>query len=81
MTTQCDRTAIVFSKPNCPQCVQAKALLASRNVCVDERVVGVDVTVQDVIEAVGSVVRSVPQIVLDGTPISSVAALRDALAA
>lgn len=77
--SECSRQAVVYSKPMCPQCVQAKALLEANNVCVEERVVGTDLSIDQLFEELGVVVRSVPQIVLDGTHVSSITALQAAL--
>ena len=74
----CNRFAVVYSKPNCPECVNAKLLLETYNICVDERIVGLDLSVADLVAELGPV-RSVPQIVLDGAHLNSVKALRETL--
>ena len=58
----CENFAIVYTKPGCPQCVQAKTLLTSRNYCIQEKVIGSDVTLNELFEHIGMQVRSVPQI-------------------
>jgi glutaredoxin 3 len=60
--------AIVYSKPNCPFCVRAKALLSQKGIEVEERsaVDHRDTLIQKVTEATGAAPRTVPQIWLDG---------------
>ena len=57
--------AIVWSKDNCPYCVQAKALLNQKNIQFEERKIGEGWTKEQLLEAVPSA-RTVPQIFLDG---------------
>jgi len=57
--------AIVWSKPQCPYCDQAKALLNAKGYAVEERKIGNGFTKEQLLEAVPSA-RSVPQIFLDG---------------
>lgn len=75
----CSGHAVVYSKPNCPQCDAAKAILEANRICFDVKVVGQDVTMEDLFADVG-LVRSVPQMRLNGVHISSVEALRTAMA-
>lgn len=56
--------AIVWSKPNCPFCDQAKALLTMKGIEFEERKVGNDWTKEQLLEAVPTA-RTVPQIFLD----------------
>lgn len=56
---------IVWSKPDCPQCDQAKHLLNLRGVAYEERTVGQGWTREQLLESVPTA-RSVPQIFLDG---------------
>lgn len=56
---------IVYSKPNCPYCVRAKHLLESLNVKYTEKVVGVDTTREELLEAAPNA-RTVPQIIING---------------
>ena len=56
---------IVYSKPNCPYCVRAKTLLDSYSVSYTEKVVGVDVTREQLLEAAPNA-RTVPQIIING---------------
>ena len=55
--------AIVWSKDQCPFCVQAKALLESRGIEYEERNVSKDWTREQLLEAVPNA-RTVPQIFL-----------------
>lgn len=56
--------AIVWSKYNCNQCEQAKALLTQRNIPFEERKIGDGYTKEELLEAVPTA-RTVPQIFLD----------------
>ena len=58
----------VYSKDNCPFCVQAKFLLDSMHVAFVEKKIGVDVTREQLLE-IAPHARTVPQIVIDGTVI------------
>ena len=56
--------AIVWSKDQCPFCVQAKALLESRGIEYEERNVSQNWTKEQLLEAVPTA-RTLPQIFLD----------------
>ena len=56
--------AIVWSKDQCPYCVQAKALLESKGIEYEERNVSLDWTREQLLEAVPTA-RTLPQIFLD----------------
>ena len=56
--------AIVWSKPQCPYCDQAKALLNAKGYVIEERKIGNGFTKEQLLEDVPSA-RSVPQIFLD----------------
>ncbi len=56
--------AIVWSKDQCPYCVQAKALLESRGIEYEERNVSQDWTREQLLEAVPTA-RTLPQIFLE----------------
>jgi glutaredoxin 3 len=58
-------TAIVWSKPQCPNCDQAKALLKLNDIAYEERMIGEGYTKEQLLEVVPAA-RSVPQIILDG---------------
>jgi glutaredoxin 3 len=55
--------AIVWSKDQCPYCVQAKSLLESRGIEYEERNVSKDWTREQLLEAVPTA-RTLPQIFL-----------------
>lgn len=56
--------AIIWSKPGCSFCTAAKKLLNTRNVTVEERVIGDGWSKDQLLEAVPNA-RTVPQIFLD----------------
>ncbi len=56
--------AVIWSKDQCPYCVQAKALLASRGVEYEERNINHEWTREQLLEAVPNA-RTLPQIFLD----------------
>jgi glutaredoxin len=57
--------AVVWSKPACPYCDQAKALLKMKGIEYEEKIIGDGYLKEDLLEAVPGA-RSVPQIILDG---------------
>ena len=57
--------ATVWSKPACPHCDSAKALLKLKGIEVEERKLGPDWTKEQLLEAVPGA-RSVPQVFIDG---------------
>ena len=67
--------AIVWSKYNCPNCDQAKALLGQRAIPFEERKIGDGYTKEELLEEIPSA-RSVPQIFIDGVLIGGVNELR-----
>lgn len=56
--------ATVWSKDNCPFCVEAKKILISRGYEVDERIIGFNTTKEDLLRAVPTA-RSVPQVFIE----------------
>lgn len=56
---------IVWSKVQCPYCDMAKSLLKSKEIVFEERMIGVNWTREQLLEAVPSA-RTVPQIILNG---------------
>ena len=60
--------AIVWSKDQCPYCVQAKALLASKGIEYEERNIMHEWTKEQLLEAVPTA-RTLPQIFLDDVAI------------
>lgn len=67
--------AIVWSKDNCPYCVQAKALLNQKNIQFEERKIGDGWSKEQLLEAVPNA-RTVPQIFLDGELVGGFTELR-----
>jgi glutaredoxin 3 len=57
-------TAIIWSRDNCPYCVQAKALLEQKGIEFEERKIGDGWTKEQLLEAVPNA-RTVPQIFLN----------------
>ena len=70
--------AIVWSKYDCPYCDQAKALLKSKGIQVEEKKIGDGYTKEELLEAVPTA-RSVPQIFLDGELVGGFNELRKKL--
>lgn len=66
---------VIWSKENCPQCDQAKALLKSKQLVYEERKIGNGYTREDLLEA-APMARTVPQIFIDGQHVGGVAELR-----
>jgi len=71
--------AVVWSKPQCPYCDQAKALLTQKGIAFEERKIGSGYTREQLLEAVPTA-RSVPQIFLDDELIGGFAELKQHLA-
>ena len=68
--------AIIWSKENCPYCLQAKALLKQKNIEVEERNISQgDWTKEQLLEAVPTA-RTLPQIFLDDNYIGGFTELR-----
>lgn len=67
--------AIVWSKDQCPYCVQAKALLESKGIEYEERNVSKDWTKEQLLEAVPTA-RTLPQIFLNEEHVGGFVELR-----
>jgi len=67
--------AVVWSKNQCPFCVQAKALLELKGIEFEERNVSTDWTKEQLLEAVPTA-RTLPQIFLDDNYIGGFTELR-----
>lgn len=67
--------AVVWSKDACPFCVQAKALLESRDIEFEERNVSKDWTREQLLDAVPNA-RTLPQIFLDDKLVGGFTELR-----
>jgi glutaredoxin 3 len=68
-------TAIIWSRDNCPYCVQAKALLEQKGIEFEERKIGTDWTKEQLLEAVPNAM-SVPQIFLNDELVGGFTELR-----
>ena len=71
--------AIIWSKDQCPFCVQAKSMLESRGIEYEERNVSKDWTREQLFEAVPTA-RTLPQIFLDEEYVGGFTELRKKLA-
>jgi glutaredoxin len=71
--------AVVWSQTNCPACTEAKRLLDSKGIVYEVKMLGVDVTKKDLIDAIPHA-RSVPQIFLDNEYIGGLPELKRKLA-
>ena len=45
-------STVVYSKPNCPSCVKAKALLKNKNIPYVEKIIGQDIAVEEVCKVI-----------------------------
>ena len=71
--------AIVWSKENCSQCLQAKNMLKLRGIAIEERVIGQGPwTKEDLLRAVPAA-RTVPQIFLDDEYVGGFLELKERL--
>ena len=43
-------STVVYSKPNCPSCVKAKALLKNKNIPYVEKIIGQDIAVETLLK-------------------------------
>ena len=66
---------IIWSKPNCPNCILAKRLVQSYDIEYEERIIGDTWTREQLLEAVPTV-RTVPAVFVDGEYIGSYEDLR-----
>ena len=59
-------TITIYSKPNCTFCVKSKALVKGLGLTYEEKMFGKDFnTPEELYEAVGKQVRTMPQVVID----------------
>ena len=71
-------TAILWSKPACPFCVQAAALLTSNGIEFEERKIGSGWTKEDLLKVVPNA-RTIPQIFIDGILVGGFTELKQKL--
>ena len=58
---------IIYSKPNCVYCTKAKGLMDKLNLPYEEKIFGKDFqSPEELFEALGKQVRTMPQIKIDG---------------
>lgn len=70
--------AVVWSKEQCPMCIQAKTLLAQKGIEYEERVVGAGWSKDQLLEQVPNA-RAVPQVFVDGEHVGGYVELRNYL--
>jgi len=68
------RNIVVYSKPNCPYCVSAKQFLATQGYTFEEKILGVNITKEELLEAIPNA-KTAPLIVINGTVIGGYDAL------
>lgn len=66
-----EKSAVVYSIPNCGFCMKVKHLLRTQDIKFSERVIGKDVTKEEAITEIGRNITSVPQVVIDGEYVGS----------
>lgn len=71
--------AVVWSKDNCPQCVQAKSLLKLKGFEIEERVIGQGPWTKDDLLRNVPFARSVPQIFVDDEYVGGLTELKQRL--
>jgi glutaredoxin len=70
--------ATIWSKEQCPHCVQAKNLLKLKGIDIEEKRIGDGFTREDLLAEVPTA-RSVPQIFLDGKLVGGLTELQNYL--
>lgn len=73
-----NKTAVVWSKDNCPNCDQSKKLLQSHGYSIEERKIGHGYAREDLLALVPDA-RSVPQIFVDDVLIGGLLELKKLL--
>lgn len=71
-------TLKVYSKPNCPQCQQAKALLEAKGIQYETLMLGTDYNREELL-TIAPGARTVPQVMADGVLIGGFPELREYL--
>lgn len=67
---------LIYGKPGCPHCVEAKALAERKGLNYNYTAIGSDMMVEDFKELFPEA-RTVPQIVIDGVKIGGYAEFRE----
>jgi glutaredoxin len=65
---------VIYSKPNCPYCTNAKNLFERLNIPYEEKVLGIDFTRDDLLEMFPGA-KTFPQIIYDGEYVGGFAEL------
>ena len=68
-------STIVWSKPNCPHCVEAKRMLTMKQIPYEERLIGNQWTREQLLEEL-PYARTVPQIILHGSYVGGLTELK-----
>ena len=55
--------AVIYSKPNCPSCINAEALLHQQNIEIEKKIIGHGTTKEQLLEIMPTA-ETVPQIFL-----------------
>lgn len=79
-TNSIPKTAVVWSQPNCPACVKAKALLAKHSIDYTELLIGSAGVSRDDFFAANPGARSVPQVWINGALVGDYTKLAEVLA-
>ena len=67
----------VYSKPSCTYCEKAKYLLKNLGLEYEEKIVTKDLSIDELYKALGKQVRTIPQIVMNGTHIGGYNELKE----
>lgn len=59
---------LIYGKPSCPHCVEAKSLAESNGLTYSYTSIGTDIEVED-FKSLFPLARTVPQIIIDGVKI------------
>lgn len=70
---------VIYSKQDCPSCVEAKQLLESKNIDFEYKVLNKDFTILELYNNVPKSCRSFPAIVKDGEYIGGLKELKNTL--
>ncbi|OQR81744.1 phosphoadenosine phosphosulfate reductase [Thraustotheca clavata] len=73
-------TIVIYSKPDCRYCIQAKEILQQKNLEFKEYIVDQDISTGQICERIGQVVHTVPQIFMYGEYIGGCTELKKYLA-
>jgi len=60
----------VYGTHTCPHCINVESFLQTKGASFDQKIIGEDVSIEQLEETVGRPVRTVPVIVVDGDELS-----------